>query len=320
MLRRCLKAHNQLLLASFLLLNTPMKGSSCMISPRIIDSHVHVWASADEAAAAFPYTPGNDPPTFLQNKASIHCLLEHMQRSGVQGALIVQPIHHKFDHSYVIQAIKQHPTIFKGMLLHDPSLSKDDAISRLDNLALQGFQAVRFNPYLWPTDVTMSSTEAGRAVYQRCAQLSMPVGIMCFHGLDLHYTDILNLIQYSPETTLILDHFGFTGFNAQGDTNFETLLSLAKYPSVHIKVSALFRLNDTFPFEKVKQERFLPLLQTFGKDRLLFGTDFPYVLNTTSYQNMIHLVSTWMKTEEIQNSVMCGTAENLFGHWGMSPT
>ena len=320
MLWRCLKVHNQLLLASILLFTTQMKGSLCMIAPRIIDSHLHVWASTDEAATAFPYAPDNNPPASLQNKASIGNLLDLMQLSGVQGALIVQPIHHKFDHSYVIQAVKQYPTVFKGMLLHDPSLSKDDAVSRLDDLALQGFQAVRFNPYLWPTGVTMYSTEAGRAVYQRCAQLSMPVGIMCFHGLDLHYTDILELMEYSPETNLILDHFGFTGFNSQGNVNFDTLLSLAKYPNVHVKISALFRLNDTFPFERVRQERFMPLLQAFGKDRLMFGTDFPYVLNATSYESMVELVSSWMETEEIRNSIMCGTAEKLFGQWGTSHT
>ena len=39
--------------------------------------------------------------------------------------------------------------------------------------------------------------------------LKMPVGIMCFKGLPLHYTDIVALLEHSPGTDVIIDHFGF---------------------------------------------------------------------------------------------------------------
>jgi hypothetical protein len=109
------------------------------------------------------------------------------------------------------------------MLLHDPSLSPTDAVSRLEDLALQGFVGVRFNPYLWPklleeeqegsspSWAPMSQANgAGLAVYKRCGELHMPVGVMCFQGLQLHYDDILALLKASPDTILILDHFVFT--------------------------------------------------------------------------------------------------------------
>jgi predicted TIM-barrel fold metal-dependent hydrolase len=289
----------------------------------IIDSHSHIWATAHEAASTFPYS-GDAPPAALQNIASPAALLQHhMATAGVKGALIVQPANHKFDHSYVTQALRDYPGIFKGMLLHDPSLSTEDAIHRLENLALAGFNSVRFNPYLWQAGGTdpntaMSSSEAGVAVYRRCAELHMPVGIMCFKGLHLHHRDILELIRQSPETVLVLDHFGFTGFTDVGNTNFQTLLSLAVYPKVYIKISALFRLNDEYPFDRVRQERFLPLLERFGKDRLMFGTDFPYALqHVDSYKTMVDLVSGWMETDEIRKAVMGGTAETVFGPWGV---
>jgi hypothetical protein len=37
----------------------------------------------------------------------------------------------------------------------------------------------------------------------------MPVGIMCFKGLGLHYEDIIKLLESSPQTNVIIDHFGF---------------------------------------------------------------------------------------------------------------
>lgn len=296
-------------------------------SNKIIDSHLHVWANTLESSAGFPYADSQHPPDSLKDAASTTALLKQMAANGVDGTLIVQPINHKFDHSYVIQAMKEYPTKFKGMLLHNPSLSPDEAVSQLEDLALKGFVGVRFNPYLWPkleddSCWTPMSTPggAGEAVYRRCAELHMPVGVMCFQGLQLHYDDIVQLLQSSPETTLVLDHFGFTSFTLEGDKAFEQLLQLGrKYPQVAVKISALFRLQDQSPYERVRKERFQPLLETFGADRLLFGTDFPFVLEQEPerYGGMIQRVSSWIEHDDIAKAaVMGGTAERLFGPWG----
>ena len=37
----------------------------------------------------------------------------------------------------------------------------------------------------------------------------MPVGIMCFTGLSVHYPAIVTLLEDSPHTEVIIDHFGF---------------------------------------------------------------------------------------------------------------
>jgi predicted TIM-barrel fold metal-dependent hydrolase len=37
----------------------------------------------------------------------------------------------------------------------------------------------------------------------------MPVGFMCFKGLNLHEPEILSLLRDYPETPVIIDHFGF---------------------------------------------------------------------------------------------------------------
>jgi predicted TIM-barrel fold metal-dependent hydrolase len=246
-----------------------------------------------------------------------------MDTANVSGALIVQPINYKFDHSYVLNAIQQYPNRFKGMMLHNPSLPPDQAVTKLEDLTLKGFVGVRFSPYLWPQKEdggwTAMSTPGGSglAVYQRCAELNMPVGVMCFQGLQLHYDDIVQLLTSSPKTTMILDHFGFTRFTGEGNIAFQQLLSLARFPQVVIKISALFRLNDTSPYERVRMERFEPLLKAFGPQRLMFGTDFPYVLDQEpeKYEGMVSLVSSWMEDANTREAVMGGTAETIFGSW-----
>ena len=314
----------------------------------IIDSHLHVWANSDESVA-FPYT--QDPPNHLQDLASMDALIDQMNRGGVHGALIVQPINHGFDHTYVRRALEQHPDRFKGMLLLDPSLSVNDATSLVRTVVANGFVGVRFNPYLWPqlsTDDDQKeggapvrfapmSEGVGRAVYALCGELHIPVGIMCFRGLSQHVDDIATLIESSPATTLILDHYGFTALfddkessnhhNAEHGSDetpapFQQLLNLArKYPQMVIKASAPFRLNDPagWPFDRVRTERFTPLLQAVGAQRLLFGSDFPYVLDHTGpqeYGRIVALLSSWIEDEGDRRAILGGNAQRLFGPWG----
>jgi predicted TIM-barrel fold metal-dependent hydrolase len=299
------------------------------MSVKFIDSHLHVWASTEEASSGgFPYADGQTPPESLKDAASIDSLMEQMKSSNVSGSLLVQPINHKFDHSYLIRALKAHPDRFKGMLLHNPNLSPEDAVALLEDLVCKGFVGVRFNPYLWPkldgetSRWTAMSTPGGggEAVYRRCSELHIPVGVMCFQGLQLHYDDIILLLKDSPKTTMIFDHVGFSSLTHEGEKAFQQLLQLAEFPQVVVKISALFRLSDVSPFERVRKERFQPLLEAFGADRLMFGTDFPYVLeqDPERYDGMVKLVSSWMNNESTRAAVMGGTAEKVFGRWGQS--
>ena len=265
-----------------------------------------------------------------------------MQEAGVQGALIVQPINYKFDHRYVLNAIKSYPDKFKGMMLFDPSFDDPElAVQRLDELVLDGFVGVRFNPYLFPNNEKMSSNRSAMAVFERCGELNIPVGIMCFKGIDLHHEDILELCKASPKTHVILDHFGFAAVDNQ--KQFDLVIDLAKY-NVSVKISALFRLGDEYPYERIKNERFQPLLETFGADRMMFGTDFPYVLQEEQigYKGAVEVVTSWLShtnsnygsgtissggggdgdddctyccSEEDRIAIMGGTAERLFGAW-----
>ena len=284
----------------------------------VIDSHLHVWANANESLTLFPYD--NPPPSKLQNLATPEALIERMNTFGVDGALIVQPIHHMFDHSYVTAALRKYPHKFKGMMLHDPSLTADLAVERVEQLVLQGYVGVRFNPYLWPSGVLMSEdTGSGLAIYKRCGEMKVPVGIMCFKGLGLHFDDILVLIAKSPDTVLVLDHIGFCALNDDGDAAFIQLLSLAKHPNVVVKISAMFRNTggvDSFPYNKIKDNRVLPLLKEFGAKRLMMGSDFPYVLETEgSYGGNVETIRSWIPEGDDRDAVMGGNAERLFGSW-----
>ena len=253
-------------------------------SIRVIDSHVHVWG---DGTAPFPYL--NAPPPELQGEASSpKQLLRLMDSSGIQGAVIIQPINYLYDHSYLLDLMKNPQyNLFKYMALLDPTMEASSGSTRLEELSSLGFQGIRFNPYLWSPNERMSD-ERGMKWFRKCGELKLVVGIMCFKGLSLHYEDIVKLLQEGNRnndavvvenpTQVIIDHFGFFVQGGKVDEQaWNQLLSLAKYPEVYVKVSAFFRVSiDSYPHTDL-DPLVVQLVDTFGAHRLLFGTDFPFV-------------------------------------------
>ena len=191
----------------------PRAGKPSVISkPKAIDSAVHVWSDGE---APFPWE-GAPPPEPLRSAATHEALAQLLRGAagsagatgpaGVAGALIVQPSVHKFDHSYVTAALRAHPELFRGMALANPTLEPAAAVAELERLHAEGYVGVRFNPYLFPDGM---ASPAGRALYKRAGELQMPVGVMCFQGLLPQLPALTALLEASPATTLIIDHFGF---------------------------------------------------------------------------------------------------------------
>lgn len=280
-----------------------------------VDSHLHIWSTGDDP---HPYIRGAVPPDPLRAGGTPEKLLEEMGKADVRGALIVQPINHLFDHSYVEEAMNKYPGKFKGMCLLDPSTGDENF---LKDLRERGFCSVRFNPYLPEWNGDSMSDEAGRKFYKQCGELEMPVGFMCFKGFNQHSQEIEKLLQSSPSTKVIIDHWGFfVQDGALVEESWEQLLALAKYPQIHVKVSAPFR-NVVDKQEKTYSElkgRVRALVDAFGASRVMWGTDFPFVMleDEEAYVKSVANLRGWGLSEEEQEQVLSGTVEGLLGKWG----
>ena len=170
----------------------------------------------------------------------------------------------------------------------------------MNNLHSSGFVGVRFNPALWPEGESMSDSK-GRAFFRKAGELSLSVGFMCFQGLSKHMDEISELLQDSPQTQVVIDHWGFFLQNGVIDeVSWCQLISLAQYPQVKVKVSALRRVS-TEPWPHLDLDaRLLKLCEVFGARRLLFGTDAPFVYQTQGeyeegegYERAIAALAQW---------------------------
>jgi len=258
------------------------------------DSHIHVWGDGTE-----PHPYDNEPPDALRNICDAEKFVANAKNAQVSGALIVQPINYRFDHSYVASVIARYPKFFTGMALANPSVDPVEAEGYLRGLKKDGFVALRFNPYLWKGSM---ADENGKAIYAKAGEMGMAVGVMCFKGLPQHMPDIKNLLEHSPDTKLIIDHWGFFRQPATGGTDPSTsvsdeawkeLLSLSKYPQVYVKMSALFRVSgEEEPYNDLKP-RLDDLLKHFGSNRLMWGSDYPFAIVNGGYCASVQTLRSW---------------------------
>ncbi len=296
-----------------------------------IDSHLHVWALDDER---YPMPPGRVPNV----PGDVERLLSSMDEAEIDGALIVQPIFHGFDHGYVNEAIKAHPDRFKGMALINPQ--RMDAVDQLDHLVTdKGYGGVRFNPAMWVLGVTdhldltpeerskhfescadcqlqHMNDDAGKAIYQKSGELGVPVGFMVS---PKYFDQIDDLLGEFPETPAIIDHFGGCKVvdGAPGSNpDFDALIALAKHPQLRIKVSGFIGPSDgamphedTWPMVKA-------LLGAYGAERLMWGTDFPWIQSHGGYVEGTRIIDQIPDISDGDRDwLMGGTATSLFGDW-----
>ncbi|KAJ0960200.1 hypothetical protein J5N97_001975 [Dioscorea zingiberensis] len=269
---------------------------------KTIDSHLHVWASPQEAADKFPYHPGLEPPI----PGDVDLLLKCMEEAGVDGAVIVQPINHMFDHSLVTSVLKRYPSKFIGCCLANPA-EDGSGVEQIEHLVLK------------------MSNEIGKALFSKAGELGVPVKIMCMKGLSLHISDIEELCTTFPSTVVLLDHMAFCKppLNDEERKTFSMLLKLSSFPQVYVKFSALFRLSrKPFPYNDV-EDLLTHVISTYGANRVMWGSDFPYVVPECGYKEGKKAVFMIASRISLSSSeldwILGGTAAQVFRHSWNAP-
>ena len=117
--------------------------------------------------------------------------------------------------------------------------------------------------------------------------------------------------------------------NHNYELHWNALLSLSDLPNIYVKISALFRLSgEPFPhYDLVRDKRIATLIQKFGAGRLMWGSDWPYVLTGNqmgmsdfAVENLIEstrVFERWNKKEntfsdEVIQQIMFQTATDTF--------
>ena len=102
----------------------------------------------------------------------------------------------------------------------------------------------------------------------------------------------LEFVSHLPSARLVLDHIAKPNIAKHEQSPWkENIRSLAAYPNVYCKLSGMvteadwqrWQPEDIFPYLDV-------VVEAFGADRLMFGSDWPVCLLAASYQKVIGLM------------------------------
>jgi predicted TIM-barrel fold metal-dependent hydrolase len=242
--------------------------------PLLIDSHVHVW----KHDPAFPFAPGAHPPA---EDASAETLLSLMQANHVARTVLIQVIHYRWDNTYLASVLKQYPGEFHGVCRVNPE--DPAAPDHLTQLTQEGFHGVR---------LSAAATAEGdwirgplmHPLWRRCAELKVPMTIL---APVTRLPDLIPLIERNPHLIVVIDHMADCPLDRPDQ--LQMLLVLARYPKVFVKISHMWSLShQPFPYRDADAQ-VKRLYDTFGPQRLMWGTDWPISLKQLPYDQAVAL-------------------------------
>jgi len=134
---------------------------------------------------------------------------------------------------------------------------------------------------------------------------------------ERHLPNTIKFVDQHPDQIFVLDHIAKPLIRKNELSPWkENIQELAKRENVSCKISGMVTEAD---FTNWTPEQLVPyfdvILNAFGPDRLLFGSDWPVCLVATSYKNWADLVrktiSTFSETE--QAKIMGENAVRIYG-------
>ena len=268
---------------------------------RIIDSHVHVWKNDPR----YPWAKETAKPP--ERDATPEMLLELMKANGVAKTVVVQYIGYRWDNSYAADVLKRYPQYFRGVARVNPEdPAAPDHLSRL--VTDQGFRGVRLSP------AGNASGDWFRGplmppLWRRCDELKVPMTVL---APITRMPDVARLAEPLPNLTVVIDHMADCPIDQPAE--LEKLIALRRYPKVFVKISHTWSISrQDYPWLDA-QEYVKRLYNSFGPQRLMWGTDWPVSEPRTTYARTLSVVRDEMKflNDEDKRWILSQTIERVW--------
>lgn len=230
-----------------------------------IDAHVHVWT---DDRIRYPRAKGEfdyPPPRFTPED-----LFVHAKPAGVSRIVLIQMSFYRFDNSYMLDCIRNHPNVFRGVgIVNVAGPSPDIAMKDLAKKGVRGFRIV---PGTAPRDWldTPGMHRAWKCGAEEKLAMCALVGPDALPSLE-------RMCSKYPDTPVVIDHLARIGVDGQiRDSDVQLLCDLAKHRNVKVKASAFYALGK----KKAPYEDLAPLIHKvfdhYGPQRLMWASDCPF--------------------------------------------
>jgi predicted TIM-barrel fold metal-dependent hydrolase len=293
-------------------LRYPVRADPTASFPGDIDAHSHVWSNDLERYPLGPWAKPADmqPPSFTAEE-----FLAIAHANGVDRAVLIQhaPLH-SYDNAYILDCAKAHPGVFSVVAMIDERLPRVG--ERLADLTRQGARGIRIGPTNHAdrtpnADPPMWLDAPGMvALWEHAARLGVAI-------CPLVAADFLGTLdpmcEKHPETVCVIDHFGHV--DPEKPDTVAALVRLARHQNVYVKVSGFYKFGDRKPPYDDLVPMIRSVIDAFGPQRLMWGSDCPYQLNDgNTYADAIGLMRRSLDelSENDRRGILRDTAARVF--------
>ena len=255
---------------------------------RYVDSHVHFW---NPAAIDYPWlsgAPAISQPTFPVDLDTARGELTHELAGIVFVEADCNPAHALREAEWVTSLAAEEPRI-RGIVAH-AALQRGEAV-RDELAALQRLPLVKSIRRLIQSEPNGFSVQPD---FVRGVQLLPEYGFsfdLCIFHSQLG--DVLRLVEQCPDVSFILDHMGKPGIAAGLTEPWKyQIRELAQRPYIHCKLSGVVTEADKQNWTAKQVRPYMEhILDCFGPQRVVFGSDWPVVNLAADYRRWFTLAT-----------------------------
>ena len=270
----------------------------------VVDSHLHIWRGHQDYPQPDVTTvsPVSDVPVEL--------LTQYMEEYQVDRAVLVQPLFPGEDNSYVADCAREDPHRFAAVCVVDPR--REDAAGQLSYwVSERGCTGLRLRPKV-PEEEACFGTPSTFELWEQVVHLNVNVSLLC--GAD-HLPRVDEIATQFPKATIVIDHLAHPDLSRGVQTpEFEQLLHLARHPRVYAKTSGFgYYSSQAFPYQDCYPAVQL-LLDRFGPERLVWGSDFPHILLECGYRRAMTVMDHVLPgvSSKVRDQIMGENARALY--------
>ena len=262
-----------------------------------IDAHLHVFAPQSDQ---FPREV--DETLRAERGETVEKLLALMEEHGIDHAVLVQIGGTQLEqHAYLLDCLRRYPTRFQGIGLIPPSLA--NPVPHMQALAAGGMMGFRLLDLGGPGPEHAPLQEHPiYPIWQAAAEHDFVIWLYPRLG-DLPL--VPRLLAAFPTTRVVLNHLGVTRgpgsfyYDETGRPRIETpfpppihtlLADIARHEQVVVKLSGQYAFsNEPYPYRDLGDWH-QTLYHYFGADRLMWASDFPWIVKQPGYAALLRLV------------------------------
>lgn len=272
---------------------------------RIIDAHQHFWKYQPQNHAWI-----NDDMKLIQKDFLPEDLVRIFAKENIDGCICVQVDQTETETLFQIELAKNNPFI-KGVVgwinLMNPSIEvalekyQDESIVKGFRHILQGAK----KGFMLQESFINGLKVLGKNKYT--------YDLLIYHH---QIQDALELLKKLDSQKIVVDHIAKPDIKNNHITEWaKDIKALATYPNVYCKISGLVTEADWTTWKSEDLKPYLDIvLEAFGVDRLLFGSDWPVCLVASSYERWLNTIKDYFKEFSIseQEKVFALNCESFY--------